>query len=118
MSKPLFDTKADAWTIPFIAINKDKNVIDITGWKFIAEIGDKTLTIKKASSGIIGGDDSQIKIIDAVNGKFEIYVDNDETKDFANKGYLEIAIFVNDRKKTIYSNDINFAIPHIQWTHK
>lgn len=88
---------------------------DITGWKIVCEIWDEENSIKKATANVVGGGDDQIQITDAANGKFEIYIDKNETSNFTNVSNIEIASFVGDNKDTIYRNTLKLKTERITW---
>jgi hypothetical protein len=109
-------TKGDAITFQFALKNKsDRSAVDITGWQFIAEIGDGTTEIKLASAGVSGGSSSQIAITNAANGLLEVYITNGQTTSFADNGYIEIASLVSGKKTTLSNTQIIFADPEITW---
>lgn len=91
-------------------------VVDITTWKLECEIWDNGGSqIKKATANVTGGSDLQIKITNGPAGEFEIYIDKSETVGFESLTYIEIAMFVNDQKDTIYRSTIDFSYPKIGW---
>lgn len=90
---------------------------NITGWKIRCEIYDDiNHSIKKATANS-GGSDSQIKITDALNGKFSIYILKGETTKFSQKSFIEIAVTTPDEKSyTVYQDKIEFKSQRIKWT--
>lgn len=111
----LQDYKGDSAVFKFTVSSKGI-AEDITGWKILAEFGDDTGTeLKKATSNVVGGGDGQVKITDAVNGKFEVYLDKGETNIFSNYGYLEVASLVGSDKDTLFFSELIFNTPKIDW---
>ena len=113
----IIDFRGDSATIQFTVTDYyTGEIIDITGWKLVCEIWDgKSHQIKKATANVPGGGDLQIKITDAINGKFEIYIDKYETSDFLDSSYMEIAMLLGDQKDTIYKDDAIFKNVKITW---
>ena len=89
---------------------------NITDWKIRCELYDSTgNSIEKATSNS-GGSDSQIKITDASNGKFTVYIDKTETEDFEDESNIEIEVELTDGKVyTVYQAIIEFKIQTVDW---
>jgi len=88
---------------------------NIANWKIRCEIYNGKLSIKKATANS-GGSDSQIQITDAVNGKFIINIDKNETANADLNTKIEIEVETVDGKKyTIYQNTIVFIPDRIGW---
>ena len=65
---------------------------------------------------VSGGSDSQIQITDAINGKFIINTEKNETKDMDINSNIEIEVETLDNKVyTIYKNTIIFIPQKINW---
>lgn len=115
------DHKGDARVFKFNYRENGKTV-DITGWQLLAEFGDKTDSnkkIKKASANVVGGSDFQIKITNALEGLFEVYIDTGETIGFSKNAYIEVASFTDgNNKDTIYYNEITLLDAKINWQTK
>lgn len=89
---------------------------NISNWKIKCQIFNSTHSIKKATANVSGGSDSQIEIIDAVNGKFVINIDKGETKEFDINSNIEIEVETQDEKVyTVYQNKIIFLPQTIDW---
>lgn len=111
----LQDYKGDSAIFKF-TVKDSGTVVDITGWMLLAEFGDnKEQKLKKATANVSGGSDLQVKITDAVNGLFEVYLDKGETDSFTGIGYLEVASLVGTSKDTIFFDNITFNVPKIDW---
>ncbi len=109
------DFKGDAAVFKY-TVSKSGVAEDIAGWKILAEIGDSSGTeIKKATSNVVGGSDSDILITDAANGKFSVFLDTDETVNFRDLGYIETAALVGSNKNTLSFKEISFNTPKITW---
>ncbi len=108
----LEDFKGDSAIFKFTVTSQD-----ITGWQILAEFGDDIGNeIKKATSNVVGGGDAQIFITDAVNGKFEVYLDKFETSGFGAIGYLEVAtLLTGSNKETLFFSNITFNAVKIDW---
>jgi len=88
---------------------------NITGWKIRAELY-SSISIKKATANISGGSDTQIKITDAINGIFSIYIDAGETTDFDRESNIEIEVEDTEGKKwTVKQARIEFLPEKIKW---
>lgn len=110
----LEDFKTDSAVYKFTV--KDSGIAeDISTWQIIAEFGDNTLQIRKGTSNVTGGSDNQILITDGPGGKFEVYLDKNETSSFADVGYLEVASLVGSDKDTLFFSNINFKDVKIDW---
>ena len=110
MTNIITDYKGDSATIRFTIENRD-----ITDYKIICEIWDnQNHQIKKATANA-GGGDNQIKIIDADNGRFDIYIDKYETSEFGPGSYIEVAVLFDDEKDTIYKEVIMLNDSKIDW---
>ena len=89
---------------------------NITNWKIRCEIYTATLSLKKATLNS-GGSNSQIEITDAVNGKFIINIEKDETTNADLNTKIEIEVETSDGKKyTIYQNTMIFIPERIKWS--
>lgn len=114
----LTDRKGDAKAYKF-NYSENRKPVDMTGYKVLAQFGDRTddaKKIKKASFNVIGGADTQIRITDAPNGRFEVYINTGETLKFSKNAYIEVAIFTDgNNKDTIYYNEITLREPKIDW---
>lgn len=109
--------RGDSRTYRFTVLDKDtQSPIDITGWPIAAEVWDAaTGQIKKATANITDGSDSQILIINATSGIFEVYFLKDETSDFEVDAEIEVAEYSNSGKNTIYQAKIKFEDSKIDW---
>ena len=88
---------------------------NISGWKIRAELYGKDFSIKKATSNS-GGSDNQIKITDALNGKFVICFGKDETKNCSGVATLEIEMETPEGKiYTVYQGKFKFEEAKIDW---
>jgi len=88
---------------------------NITGWKIRVEIYGSAHSIKKATANT-GGSDSQVKIIDAINGEFEIYINKGETTDFEHNAKIEIEMEdVSGKLWTVHQEDVEFSSERIKW---
>lgn len=119
----LTDHKGDAKVYKFrIRSLINKKPIDITGWKLLAQFGDRTddaKKIKKASANVVGGSDIQINITDPPGGLFEVYIDTGETLEFSKNAYIEVASFTDgNNKDTIYYKEITLLGAKIDWQTK
>ncbi len=113
--KSIADHKGDSAVYKF-TVNKNSVAQDITGWQILAEFGDATTQeIKKATANVVGGGDAQVKITDAVNGLFEVYLDKGETVNFVGAGYLEVASLVGTSKDTLHKVRIIWKDREIDW---
>ena len=90
---------------------------NITSWKIRAELYDKgTIAIKKATANS-GGADAQIKITDAANGLFEVYIDAGQTTDINDTANLEIEVETDTGNiYTVYQNLLKFDEEKIKWS--
>ena len=110
-------TKGDAVDI-LAEVNQD-----ITGWNIRFEVWDNSSPInrvRKASSGVSGGSSTQAVITDAINGKFEIYIDSGDTTNFV--GDVEMEIELEDtasptsKKFTVFRGALELNTEQITWT--
>ena len=109
------DYKGDSATYKYEVFQKSV-VVDITGWKILAQIGDDgSGIIKKATANVTGGSDDMILITDATKGEFEVYIDKGETTAFTDNGYIETAVLIAFDKDTLTNDSITFITPEINW---
>ena len=88
---------------------------NISGWKIRAELYADKFSVKKATANS-GGSDNQIKITDALNGKFSIYFDKNDTKNCPDIATLEIEMeSVDGKVYTVYQDVIKFKEGKIDW---
>lgn len=80
------------------------------------EIWDQKGNSLKKENSVSGGDDSQIKITDPNNKKFDIHIKTGETVNFANncKAEFRIETAPGKNRKTAQTNMV-FKEPHITW---
>ena len=90
---------------------------NITSWKIRAELFDEgTIDIKKATTNS-GGSDLQIKITDAANGLFEVYIDAGQTTDINDTANLEIEVELPTGEiYTLYQNLLKMTNERIKWS--
>jgi hypothetical protein len=95
---------------------------DITGWKIRIEIWDNSNhSIKLATANVTGGADTQVKITDATNGKFEMYVPKGATTSMDKRCKMEIEVETTNtvggsvEKVTIHKDEIIFDEEEIDW---
>ena len=72
--------RGDSWTFEFQILDYNDNPLDVTDWEIRAEITNiKNQSIKKGNSKVVGGSDSQIKILDT-KGNIQINFFKTETQ--------------------------------------
>lgn len=90
---------------------------DITDWELRAELCDVAGHSVKVATENAGGSDIQIKVDDASNGVFTIYIEKDLTDDFNDNATFEIEAVTNTGKKlTIYQGDVIMKEQKIKWS--
>lgn len=89
----------------------------ITGWKIKCELWDRgSGSIKKATSNVGGGGDDQILITNADEGRFNIFVEKDETSTFVGDVQIEIAtVDTNDIETTVLNEYLSLIDKKIDW---
>lgn len=100
---------------------------DLTGWNIRAELWDSTgpqsgeiHSVRKATSGVVGGADDQIDITSPTAGEFTVFIDTGDTTDFKGDVQLEIEL-ENDtssgagQKWTVFRGAIHMKEERIQW---
>jgi hypothetical protein len=108
--------KGDSIDFSGSLVDLDGVAIDATGWSIRAEMYDDTNSIKKGSSLVTGGAQSQAEWIDALQGVFQIHLDALETNVFAETANFEIEIETASGKRfTIYQAEIQFQEGRINW---
>lgn len=111
------DFKGDSATIKLtVKDSSTGEVVSIPSWPIVCEIWDDSgNSIRKATSNISGGADSQITRTDEAKGELEIYIDKGETTSFNNATYIEVAMLLGLAKDTIYRGEIKLKKPRITW---
>ena len=103
----------DAWEFQ-ATINED-----ITDWKIGAELYTSTLSIRKASSNVAGGDISQIFVSNPVQGEFSLFFQTGETEIFSGPGdpmlEIEVEEYGSGDKFTIFSASVSINPGQINW---
>lgn len=117
MTQTITSYAGDSATYRF-TVKQGGAAVNIANWKLAAEIWDTTHSLKKASLGITGGSDSQIKITDAANGIFEVYITKAETLNFEQTSFMEVANYCSGGKCTLVRVNLTFNTPHINWESK
>lgn len=88
---------------------------NISDWKIRAMLCDGEHCIKKATLNS-GGSDTQIKITDAENGKFSIYIDAGQTTDFNREPNIEIEVEdIKGKVWTVYQGTVILLPEKITW---
>lgn len=78
--------RGDTWELEYKILDTDGTSLDLTDWEIRCEIANKAFSIKKANNKVVGGNDTQIKVLDTI-GNIKIMVTKEEST------MLELAIF-------------------------
>lgn len=90
--------------------------IDITDWKIRCQVYDDCGQCIKLATLNTGGTDDQIEVTDATNGIFIIKVIKGATKNFADKGFIEIEVEnPSEEVHTVLKDEIAFVSQEIDW---
>lgn len=88
----------------------------ITNWKIRCEIFDNSTHSIKLATANSGGSDSEIIILHAANGKFQIIGTAGLTDDFDELSKIEIELEDPDGNKyTLYQDQVLFSQEQIDW---
>jgi uncharacterized membrane-anchored protein len=116
--------RGDSVLLNYQILQDDGTPFDLTNWQIRAELTDtqKQVRIKKASSNVPGGSESQIKIVNAVNGEIQVRIESSETQNLIpNTIYnfeVEITNLSQGLKYTVVRDQFMVLEDIIDWTNK
>jgi len=110
--------RGDTWEFFIEVYDSDDNLMDLTDYQIRAELTNKIVSIKKATSNVVGGSDDEIKITGL--GKFKIVFDKTETSSLNKGSYtLEVELTAPDgTRQTILRDNIFVEEDIITWEEK
>ena len=110
--------EGDAFDLTFLIFDENNDIVeDLSPYKFRCEITDGALELKKKDSNHSGGSSSQISVS---GNKVTVHVDEDDTDNYANEGFvveLEMENISSGKIYTVYrATNFEFLDEELDWT--